>query len=108
MLRVLDTDLQDFRWYQALGLLGKPHHAVGVHQDLDGPWGHAPALQHLQEKEIHQGIPSGHACRVSFSPTSTEVLMADICMTSFENEVLLLNSVFIFTCLFNFKDFFKI
>lgn len=44
VLRVLDTDLHDFRWYQAPGLLGKVHHAVGVHQDLDGPWRRAPAL----------------------------------------------------------------
>lgn len=45
-------------------------------------------------------------CRVSFSPKSTEVLMANMCMTSFENEVLLLDFIFIFTCLFNFKDFY--
>lgn len=55
VVRVLESDLQSFRRHQTHGLLGKLHDAVGVHQDLNGARGRAPALQHLQGAELSQG-----------------------------------------------------
>lgn len=51
-VRVLESNLQNFRRYQPQGLLRKLHDTVGVHQDLDGPRGCAPAFQHLEEAEV--------------------------------------------------------
>lgn len=50
----LGSDLQSFGGYQARGLLRKLHDAVGVHEDLNGSRGRAPALQHLQGADTSQ------------------------------------------------------
>lgn len=52
VVRVLESNLQNFRRYQTHGLLRKLHDTVGVHQDLNGPRGRAPAFQHLEEAEV--------------------------------------------------------
>ena len=52
VVRVLESNLQNFRRHQAHGPLRKPHDTVGVHQHLNGPWGHTPAFQHLEEAEM--------------------------------------------------------
>lgn len=60
VVRVLESNLQNFRRYQPRGLLRKLHDTVGVHQDLDGARGRAPAFQHLEEagRECSQGYPT--------------------------------------------------
>lgn len=72
MFSILESDLQSFRRHQGHGLLGKLHDTVGVHQDLDGPRRHVPALKYLQETEMHQCALDCHPPRVPSQPTQDD------------------------------------
>lgn len=72
VFRVLESDLQSFRRHQAHGLLRKLHDTVGVHQDLNGPRGRAPALQHLQGAELRQCSRGYHTLLVPCPSTQDD------------------------------------